>query len=114
MPKLSSQYVTNQSFGGQRVSLKRAVLVVLHDPKLLLSGEVVEIDTVLDAPVIQAGDGSTFRGMLKFYPTKTIEDLDRMPTSSWTWPPVVPRIDPTQQPLREGTDLAGNPSGRFA
>lgn len=85
----ASQYATKQQFGGQRVSLKRAVLVVLHDPNQLLSGEVVEIDTVLDAPILQVGDGSSFRGMLKFFECRTIEDLERMPTSSWTWPPRV-------------------------
>lgn len=110
----SSQYATRQPFAGQRASIGRAVLCVLHNRDTLLPGTIVAIAENDDKPVIQAGDGSSFRGTLNFFPTRTVEDLDCMPTSSWTWPPVVPRIDPTQQPLREGTDLAGNPSSRFA
>lgn len=59
-----SQYATKQPFAGQRASLKRAVVCVLHSPNYLMPGEIVAIDSDADKPVIQAGDGSSFRGTL--------------------------------------------------
>jgi hypothetical protein len=83
------QYATTQSFAGQRASLKRAVVCILIREDQLMPGEIVAISEEKDQPVIQAGDGSSFRGVLDFFECKTLDDLEKMPCSSWTWPPRV-------------------------
>lgn len=83
------QYATTQPFAGQRASVARAVLVCLTSGEFIMPGTIVAIDVEKDEPVIQAGDGSSYRGRLEFFDAKTVEDLERMPRGSWCWPPRV-------------------------
>ena len=79
------KYATTQSFGNQRASIGRMVMVRVRT--LLMPGIIVEIRG--DAPVIQVLDGSSIREALVFFNAATELDLERMPSPSWCWPPRV-------------------------
>lgn len=107
-----SKYATTQSFGGQRASVGRAVILsrVPHDGRrgvCLVAGTIHAISSSKDMPYIAPIDRGSSGGRRdaewqddamrsgdpslrwRFCETQTEADVEAMPLGSWTWPPRV-------------------------
>jgi len=89
---MKAKYATVQSFGGQRASIGRVVLVKIGvgqgDVEPVLAPGMIESIEEGDRPNIRTTTGMRFAGgMLDFAETKTEADIDSAPLGSWTWPP---------------------------
>lgn len=97
-----AKYATNQSFGGQRASLKRAVVVAQEELEdggggvakwtgntSIVAGEVGEIHGPTDLPVIYACNGEIYHPeeqSLEFVATSTEAEVEALKPGQWTWP----------------------------
>jgi hypothetical protein len=84
------KYATDQSFGGQRASVGRVVVVCLEREEwpTLVPGLIDSIDVVMDQPWIQVM-GAVGRLLLqpRYSGAATPAEAEAMPPGTWTWPP---------------------------
>lgn len=87
-----ARYTSESTFGGQRASVGRVVVVARE----VTRGGRVELRAGIIATILPSGEPSidviglsdALQGA-PFVETKTPEDAEAMPAGSWTWPPRV-------------------------
>ena len=79
-----NRYATAATFGGQRASICRAVVV--HHDACLSSGTIDSIDAESGAPWIHIPLHGIVTDDLAFHATSTEAEVDALPDGCWTWP----------------------------
>ncbi len=88
-----ARYASKKSYGGQRASVGRVVVVA----RAVTTSGRVELRAGVIATILPSGEPSIdVIGLADawqeapFVETKTTSDVEAMPAGSWTWPPRVP------------------------
>jgi hypothetical protein len=84
-------YATKKTFGGQRASLGRPVIVSDDSEGRIVPGTITRIGGTTDEPVLTITslyDGCDVENIV-FVETTTEEEVARIPPYSWTWPVLV-------------------------